>query len=43
MWVAGCTPATGWVTVGIIVPEGPVPTPSRQGQQNQQSNKAKRK
>jgi hypothetical protein len=40
-WVAGWTPATGWVTVGIVVPEGPIPTPSRQGQQ--QSNKAKRK
>ena len=28
-WVAGWTPVTGWVTVGIIVPENPVPTPSK--------------
>jgi len=35
-WVAGWTPTTGWVTVGIIVPEGAHPTPS-------QSNKAKRR
>ncbi len=31
-WVTAWTPETGWVTVGIVVPEGPVPTPSRQGQ-----------
>ena len=28
-FVAGWTPETGWVTVGIIVPGGPTPTPSK--------------
>jgi hypothetical protein len=27
-WHSAWTPSTGWVTVGIVVPQGPVPTPS---------------
>ena len=29
MWKAAWTPTTGWVTFGIIVPEGPTVTPSK--------------
>ena len=28
-WVVGWTPSTGWVSIGIVVPDNPVPTPSK--------------
>ena len=28
-WVVGWTPSTGWVSVAIVVPDNPVPTPSK--------------
>jgi hypothetical protein len=27
-WKSGWSEATGWVTVGIVTPEAPIPTPS---------------
>ena len=28
-WVVGWTPSTGWVSIAIVVPDKPVPTPSK--------------